>query len=30
VVTITVPYHAVPGTFETEVMELHALHDANR
>jgi two-component system LytT family sensor kinase len=30
VVTITIPYHAVPGTFETEVMELHALHDANR
>jgi two-component system, LytTR family, sensor kinase len=30
VVTITVPYHAVPGTFETEAMELHALHDANR
>jgi sensor histidine kinase YesM len=30
VVTITVPYHAVPGTFETEVMELHALHDTNR
>jgi two-component system LytT family sensor kinase len=30
VVTITLPYHAVPGTFETEVMELHALHDANR
>jgi two-component system LytT family sensor kinase len=30
VVTITIPYHAVPGTFETEVMELHALQDANR
>ena len=30
VVTITIPYHAKPGTFETEVMELHALHDANR
>jgi two-component system, LytTR family, sensor kinase len=30
VVTITLPYHAVPRTFETEVMELHALHDANR
>jgi two-component system, LytTR family, sensor kinase len=29
-VTITLPYHAVPRTFETEVMELHALHDANR
>jgi two-component system, LytTR family, sensor kinase len=29
-VTITIPYHAVPGTFETEVMELHALHDTNR
>ncbi|HSZ62009.1 MAG TPA: histidine kinase [Terriglobales bacterium] len=29
-VTITIPYHVVPGTFETEVMELHALHDANR
>jgi len=30
VVTIVLPYHAVPGTFETEVMEVHALHDANR
>ena len=30
VVTMTIPYHAVSGTFETEVMELHALHDANR
>jgi sensor histidine kinase YesM len=30
VVTITIPYHAVPGAFESEVMELHALHDANR
>ena len=30
VVTITIPYRAVSGTFETEVMELHALHDANR
>jgi len=30
VVTITIPYHSVPGTPETEVMELHALHDANR
>lgn len=30
VVTITIPYRAVPGTFEAEVMELHALHDANR
>jgi len=29
-VTITLPYHAVPRTLETEVMELHALHDANR
>ncbi len=30
VVTITLPYHPVPGTFETEVMELHALHDTHR
>ena len=30
VVTMTIPYHAVSGTFETEAMELHALHDANR
>jgi sensor histidine kinase YesM len=30
VVTITIPYHAVPGTFETEVMQLHALQDSNR
>jgi two-component system LytT family sensor kinase len=30
VVTITIPHHAMPGTVETEVMELHALHDANR
>jgi two-component system, LytTR family, sensor kinase len=30
VVTITIPYHAVPGTVETELMELHALHNANR
>jgi two-component system, LytTR family, sensor kinase len=30
VVTITLPYHPVPGTFETEVMELHALHDTDR
>jgi two-component system, LytTR family, sensor kinase len=29
-VTITLSYHTVPGTFETEVMELHALHDADR
>jgi two-component system, LytTR family, sensor kinase len=29
-VTIVLPYHAVPETFETEVMEVHALHDANR
>jgi len=30
VVTIIFPYHTVPGTFETEVMEVHALHDTNR
>ena len=30
VVTIILPYHAVLGTFETEAMELHAVHDANR
>jgi sensor histidine kinase YesM len=29
VVTIIFPYRVVPGTFETEVMEVHALHDAN-
>jgi two-component system, LytTR family, sensor kinase len=29
VVTMILPYHAVPGALETEVMEVHALYDAN-
>jgi sensor histidine kinase YesM len=29
-VTILLPYHAVPETFATEVMEVHAFHDTHR
>jgi sensor histidine kinase YesM len=30
VVTMVFPYHAVQGTFETEVMEVHDSHNAHR
>jgi two-component system, LytTR family, sensor kinase len=30
VVTISLPYHLAPGISETEVMEVHALHDSDR
>lgn len=30
VVTMSLPYHPAPGIAETEVMEVHALHDSDR
>jgi sensor histidine kinase YesM len=30
VVTMSLPYHLAPGISETEVMEVHALHDSDR